>query len=73
AQTALTGTIAALTAGDGPAATVTIELTGGERLIASVTRQSAVRLGLAPGKAVAALTKTVALDDRPLAERTSER
>lgn len=66
AQTALVGTIAAIDASDGPTATVLIALAGGDRLAASVTRQSIDRLRLAPGQTVDALLKTVALDERSL-------
>ena len=48
----------------GPTATVTVALDGGDRLLASVTRQSADRLNLVPGRAVDALIKSVALDER---------
>jgi molybdate transport system ATP-binding protein len=66
AQTVLEGEIVAVSTDDGPTATVTAALPGGDKLTASVTRQSLERLGFAPGTAVAALIKTVALDERPL-------
>jgi len=37
---------------------------GGEPLVARITREAALELGLAPGQAVTALVKAVALDDR---------
>jgi molybdate transport system ATP-binding protein len=67
AQTALLGVVASITTGDAPTAGVTVALAGGDRLVASITRQSAARLGLSPGQPVAALIKTVALDERPYA------
>jgi molybdate transport system ATP-binding protein len=43
---------------------VTVTLGGGERLVARVTRESAMRLGLAPGVRVYALVKAIAIDRR---------
>ena len=39
---------------------------GGERLLARVTRRSGEALGLAPGREVFAVIKTVAIDRRSL-------
>lgn len=47
---------------DGPSASVTLTLKGDGRLVASLTRKSADELGLAAGKNVFALVKSVALD-----------
>ena len=41
---------------------VTVTLPGGERLVARVTRESVVRLGIAPGLALFALVKAIAID-----------
>lgn len=60
-RTVLEGTVEAIEA-DGPSAAVTVALNGGGKVIASLTRKSADELGLAPGKAVFALVKSVALD-----------
>jgi molybdate transport system ATP-binding protein len=46
---------------DGPSASVTLTLKGDGKLVASLTRKSADELGLAPGKDVFALVKSVAL------------
>jgi len=43
---------------------VTVALPGGERLVARVTRESVVRLGIAPGVEVFALVKAIAIDRR---------
>ncbi|HYZ42452.1 MAG TPA: TOBE domain-containing protein, partial [Stellaceae bacterium] len=42
---------------------------GGERLLARVTKRSADALGLAPGREIFAVVKTVAIDRRSLARR----
>jgi molybdate transport system ATP-binding protein len=42
---------------------------GGERLLARVTRRSGEALGLAPGREVFAVIKTVAIDRRSLSRR----
>lgn len=66
AQTALAGVIVDVVSDGGPTAAVTVALDGGDRLLASVTRQSADRLNLVPGRTVDALIKSVALDERVL-------
>jgi molybdate transport system ATP-binding protein len=43
--------------------------TGGERLLARVTRRSGETLGLAPGREIFAVIKTVAIDRRSLSRR----
>jgi molybdate transport system ATP-binding protein len=63
-RTALSGTIATITAGDGPLASIAITLDGGDRLAALATRKAVAELGLKEGDAVFALIKTVALDER---------
>lgn len=65
-RTVLSGTIAGVSGGDGPAVTVDLALEGGDRLAASVTRRSAVELDLTPGRSVFALVKAAALDERPV-------
>ena len=65
-RTQLAGTIAAVDAGEGPAAMVTLALEGGERLIASATRLALSDLGLDVGDRVTALVKSVAIDERGL-------
>jgi molybdate transport system ATP-binding protein len=65
-RTQLSGTIAAIDAGAGAAAIVTIALEGGERLIASATRLALADLGLDVGDRVTALVKSVAIDERGL-------
>lgn len=56
----LPATVAALHEGQGPGVLVRLDL-GGEFLLARVTRRSAQALGLAPGLAVHAVLKTVAV------------
>jgi molybdate transport system ATP-binding protein len=60
-RTVLEGTVEAVD-NDGPSAAVTVALKGEGKVIASLTRKSADELGLAPGKPVFALVKSVALD-----------
>jgi molybdate transport system ATP-binding protein len=57
---------------DGPAVDVRLALPGGQTLLSRVTRRSAADLGLAPGRRVYAIVKTVALDRRSLGRRTDE-
>ena len=59
----LPAVIEAITPGEGPYADVAL-VTGASRLSASVTRESVERLGLAPGLAVWAMIKSVAVDSR---------
>jgi molybdate transport system ATP-binding protein len=66
-RTSLAGTVATIAAGDGPLATVTVELAGGARIIAMATRMAIDELGLKPHDAVFALIKTVSLDERYVA------
>lgn len=65
-RTILRGAIAAIDANEGPFAFVTLELAGGERLTAAVTRLALDELGLAVGAEIFALVKTVALDERSM-------
>ncbi|WP_370675788.1 molybdenum ABC transporter ATP-binding protein [Pleomorphomonas sp. PLEO] len=65
-RTVLTGIVADVPEGQGPSVTVDVALDGGARLAASVTRAAVAELGLAPGRPVFALVKSVALDERPL-------
>jgi molybdate transport system ATP-binding protein len=61
----LPGTIAELGPADGPIVDIRIDL-GGEMLLARVTRLTVDRLGLAPGRRVFAIIKSIALDRRSL-------
>jgi molybdate transport system ATP-binding protein len=65
-RTILRGRIAKIDATDSPLAFVTLELAGGERLTAAVTRLALDELGLAVGLDIFALVKAVALDERGL-------
>jgi molybdate transport system ATP-binding protein len=65
-RTVLTGTVAAVPDGPGPSVTIDVALDGGGHLAASVTRAAVAELGLAPGRSVFALVKSVALDERPV-------
>ncbi len=56
----LPGTVTACREGDGPGALVQLDL-GGQHLLARVTRRSASALGLAPGQAVFAIVKSLAV------------
>lgn len=66
-RTQLAGRILSLDRGDGPLALAVVELTGGERLAAYVTRLAADDLGLDAGDHVTALVKTVAIDEGAVA------
>ncbi len=63
-RTALTGTIGRVDRGEGPNAAVEVDLEGGDRLTAVVTRKAVDDLGLDTGDRVHALIKAVALDER---------
>ncbi len=65
-RTILRGTIAKIDANGSPLAFVTLELAGGDKLVAAVTRLALDELGLAKGSEVFALVKSVALDERSL-------
>jgi molybdate transport system ATP-binding protein len=65
-RTVLEGRIASVTAGAGPAGVVTVDLEGGDRLAAHVTRHAISDLGLVTGKQVFALVKAVAIDEHGL-------
>lgn len=66
-RNALSGTVGALEADDGPFAGVDIALDGHGHLFALATRKAIDELGLAPGERVFALIKTAALDERAVA------
>jgi molybdate transport system ATP-binding protein len=66
-RTALAGRIHAIEAGTGPLALVIVELTGGDRVSAYLTRLAIADLGLAPGRDVYALVKAVSIDERSVA------
>ena len=57
----LSGTVTEVAAGEGPSLDVTLDC-GGERLLARITRKSAEHLGVAPGRAVHAIVKSIAFD-----------
>jgi molybdate transport system ATP-binding protein len=65
-RTVLEGRIVAIDEDDGPLAFVQLDMRGGDRLTASVTRLSAAELDLTIGNDVFALVKSVALDEREL-------
>ena len=65
-RTVLAGRIFRVAASEGPLALATIELNGGERLYASLTRMAADALQLAPGTEIFAMIKAVALDEREI-------
>jgi molybdate transport system ATP-binding protein len=56
----LPGTVVEVGTGDGPVVAVAVDL-GGERLLARITRRSCARLGLAPGRPVFAVLKSIAV------------
>jgi len=65
-RTILRGRIAKIDATESPLAFVTLDLVGGEKLVAAVTRLALDELELAAGVGVFALVKSVALDERAL-------
>jgi molybdate transport system ATP-binding protein len=67
-RTTLAGKVGTIETGDGPLAGVTIELDGDGRLFAFATRKAIDDLKLKRGNRVYALVKTVALDERTVAE-----
>jgi len=66
-RTVLVGTIRAIDTDDGPTARVDLELRGGDRLVALVTRKAVDELALDAGDEVFAMVKATALDERALA------
>jgi molybdate transport system ATP-binding protein len=66
-RTTLTGTVAGIETGDGPLASVNIDLDGHGHIFALATRKAIDELGLGDGDRVFALVKTVALDERAVA------
>jgi molybdate transport system ATP-binding protein len=66
-RTTLTGTVAGIETGDGPLASVNIDLEGHGHIFALATRKAIDELGLGVGDRVFALVKTVALDERAVA------
>jgi len=63
-RTVLRGKVASVAATKGPLAMASVELIGGERLWASLTRMAVDELGIAPGVDVFCMVKAVALDER---------
>jgi molybdate transport system ATP-binding protein len=66
-RTALKGRIRSVMAGTGPTALVVVELEGGDRISASLTRLAIADLGLVEGREVYALVKAVSIDERSVA------
>lgn len=66
-RTVLRGHVQKIAAGDGPSALATVELVGGGRVSAYLTRLAIADLGLAPGREVYALVKSVSIDARAVA------
>jgi molybdate transport system ATP-binding protein len=62
----LEGRVEALVPIEEAALEVQLRLAEGERLLARVTRRSGAALGLAPGREIFAVIKTVAIDRRSL-------
>ncbi len=67
-RTTLAGKVGTIETGDGPLAGVTIDLDGQGQLFAFATRKAIDELKLKRGDRVFALVKTVALDERAVAE-----
>jgi molybdate transport system ATP-binding protein len=63
-RTLLRGKVTKIAVTKGPLALASVELVGGDKLFASLTRKAADELHLAPGSEVYALVKAVALDER---------
>lgn len=63
-RTQLAGRIASIASESGSSALVTLELAGGDHIVASLTRLAVSDLGLAEGQEVFALVKAVAIDER---------
>ncbi|MDQ8699860.1 molybdenum ABC transporter ATP-binding protein [Hyphomicrobium sp. LHD-15] len=63
-RTTLKGRIHAIAVGTGPTALVTVELDGGDKISASLTRLAISDLGLDVGREVYALVKAVSIDER---------
>jgi molybdate transport system ATP-binding protein len=63
-RTVLRGKVTRIAVTKGPLALASVELVGGDKLYASLTRMAVDELGLAPGFEVYALVKAVALDER---------
>ena len=62
-RTRLRGRVRLIEDGPGPSVHVTVELAGGDRIVASLTRLAVADLDLAEGRDVFALVKTVAIDE----------
>lgn len=66
-RTILSGTIRHIDTASDPLAAIVIDLRGQGELVAMATRKAVDQLGLAPGRDIFALIKTVALDERTVA------
>lgn len=66
-RTTLEGRVASIATGNGPSALVTVELVGGDRILASLTRLAIADLELAEGRKVYALIKSVSIDEQAVA------
>lgn len=63
-RTVLEGRVHGIATGPGPSGVVTVELKGGDRIAAYVTRQAIAALGIAEGREIYALVKAVSIDER---------
>lgn len=63
-RTVLAGRVQRIAAAEGPSAVVTVELAGGDRIAAYVTRHAVADLGITEGRAIYALVKAVSIDER---------
>lgn len=72
-RTALKGEVRAIANEGEASARVTVELTGGDRIAASLTRLAVADLGLSEGRAVYALIKAVSIDEHSVATLNHER
>ena len=66
-RTRLRGRIVRIEGGSGPSVHVTVELAGGDRIVALLTRLAVADLDLKEGRDVFALVKTVAIDETVVA------
>ncbi len=71
-RTRLQGCIRQIEDSAGPSVHVTVELTGGDRIVASLTRLAVADLGLTEGRDVFALVKAVAIDENAVANLRRE-
>lgn len=72
-RTVLEGRVHGVTSGAGPSAVVSVELKGGDRIAAYVTRHAIADLGITEGRDVFALVKAVSIDERGVGRFDSRR